>query len=582
MITIQEFLYLNGVVEDQSKSLISQFPNLKFDTPSQFKNFFESQGISLSISSKTTFNPKDVLLERFKNFKYSSEYSQVKKYIQEEIRLQNELQKSQNSQTVTITEYQNLLNGLSTRPIDPFFNFVIRKILTGSDTGILPSEQIQTLITNLSKSNIKESYDETSDVERDINDRVVNYVNLYKNKGRIRVPVLDERFLLNDFRYILDTSFASLPDAVSSEENVLRKYNDAVIIDNTLGTTEETSKFLSDLKNLINEDSNSIAGLNAKIKNLEDEIKLKDQVISTRIDAEIEHEAYIDSIATDNLQKDTEIESKDETIKELNAQIDTTISKLEQKVSDQLNSTNQAFDNLSKKLEEQSSKQLSAFQNAVAGLAKAVTPPTPTPAPENPAKDIINQILSKWDGMMVISQNSYQKLSDILDLLGATKPSKYSFVFVPPSKGNAYNPSEEIKQHLTWNNQYKPQFKSLISSITDKDKATKILNNVGSILTDSYNTNNQGIYDTVKDSLEAWSIDFGKSRGIGANSVKKIALEVGSPWINVPNNVWDDREGEAKTVINDKTGILSKLTRNSNQLMNVLQFLSEIQTQSGW
>lgn len=381
MITLEEFLYLENVKETQSRLILSEYGGIKFESPNDFRKFFESNQVILEIEKIDDRTEKQQLLDRFKSFKTSSDYILAKNYIRDQIELKKELQRVQSNPNVTVTEVTNLLNGITSSPVDPFFNFVIRKILTGTDTGVLPSENLQQVLTNLIKAQSTESYDEVSDVIRDENGRLITYENLYKNKGRLKVPVLDERFIIRDFRYVRDTSFSTLPDAVSSEANVLAKLNEALATDISAGNDETSKKFLSDLGNLVNENSNSIAGLNAKIKSLEAEIDLKDQVIQTRIDKEIEHEQYIDSIATDNIQQLDEIAAKDETIIELNTQIDSTISNLEEKVTKQLETANASFDNLSKKLEEQSkkseensTKQIQAFQSAISELTKAITP----------------------------------------------------------------------------------------------------------------------------------------------------------------------------------------------------------------
>lgn len=381
MITLEEFLYLENVKETQSRLILSEYGGIKFESPNDFRKFFESNQVILEIEKIDDRTEKQQLLDRFKSFKTSSDYILAKNYIRDQIELKKELQRVQSNPNVTVTEVTNLLNGITSSPVDPFFNFVIRKILTGTDTGVLPSENLQQVLTNLIKAQSTESYDEVSDVIRDEKGRLITYENLYKNKGRLKVPVLDERFIIRDFRYVRDTSFSTLPDAVSSEANVLAKLNEALATDISAGNDETSKKFLSDLGNLVNENSNSIAGLNAKIKSLEAEIDLKDQVIQTRIDKEIEHEQYIDSIATDNIQQLDEIAAKNETIIELNTQIDTTISNLEEKVTKQLETANASFDNLSKKLEEQSkkseensAKQLQAFQSSISELAKAITP----------------------------------------------------------------------------------------------------------------------------------------------------------------------------------------------------------------
>lgn len=381
MITLEEFLYLENVKETQSRLILSEYGGIKFESPNDFRKFFESNQVILEIEKIDDRTEKQQLLDRFKSFKTSSDYILAKNYIRDQIELKKELQRVQSNPNVTVTEVTNLLNGITSSPVDPFFNFVIRKILTGTDTGVLPSENLQQVLTNLIKAQSTESYDEVSDVIRDENGRLITYENLYKNKGRLKVPVLDERFIIRDFRYVRDTSFSTLPDAVSSEANVLAKLNEALVTDISAGNDETSKKFLSDLGNLVNENSNSIAGLNAKIKSLEAEIDLKDQVIQTRIDKEIEHEQYIDSIATDNIQQLDEIPAKDETIIELNTQIDSTISNLEEKVTKQLETANPSFDNLSKKLEEQSkkseensTKQIQGFQSAISELTKAITP----------------------------------------------------------------------------------------------------------------------------------------------------------------------------------------------------------------
>lgn len=566
MITIEEFLYLENVKESQSRLLIKEYNGLTFTTPDQFRKFFVDNNIKLELNPPETKTDKQMLLDRFKSFKSSNDYAFVKKYIQEQVTLKKEIERIQKDPSAQITDITNLLNGITNEPVDPFFNFVIRKILTGSDTGVLPSEDLQNILSNLIKEQSKESYDEVSDVERDEFGRLIDYENLYKNKGRIRVPVLDERFIIRDFRYIVDTSFNSLPDAVSSEANVLAKTNDALTTDIAAGNDEATKNFLSNLNNLINENSNSIAGLNAKIKSLEAEIELKDQVIQTRIDREIEHEQYIDSIATDNLIKDDSLAAKDDTIKELNTKIDTTISGLEQKVANQLQNTTAAFESLSKKLEEQSAKQLSAFENAVSGLAKAVTPPTPTPSPtdspeEKRRKEKIASIQTKWDSIKYIDTNNDDALISILTKVGvSTTGLRQKFVDL---NGNL---SSRVEQIYNWNTIYKQQFKSSlnVSTIKTEKDADDILALIPQLETTKeresatrkilYNDGTTSTSACDGDILDKWRKDCVQARGTNASGVAEIAGLVGAKYVE-----WDTVDIEKKLASSNFDTIIEAL-----------------------
>jgi hypothetical protein len=341
MITLAEFLYLENVNETQSQTLLQTYTGLKFESPSDFRTFFNQEGIQLRKDIVDTKTEKTLLLERFKSFRGSVDYSNARRFIEEQLRLNKRIKDIQNTGG-TIESVSSILNGISQEPVDPFFNFVIRKILTGSESGTLPSEELRVILDRLLQESTREYYDESSDLVRDSSDRIQSFKNIFKNKGRIRVPILDERFLLSDFRYIIDSSFSSLPTATNAERNVLDKIAAAVASGDPLA-----DQFLSDLNNLILSDPNSVAGLNARIKELEREIEVKQATIETRLIKEIEHEQYIDSIATDNLQKEVQLEAKDQTITELTNTIDTKLKDIESSVQSQISTISTAIDTLS-------------------------------------------------------------------------------------------------------------------------------------------------------------------------------------------------------------------------------------------
>ena len=76
----------------------------------------------------------------------------------------------------------------------------------------------------------------------------------------------------------------------------------------------------------------------------------------------LENEAFIDSIAFDNLKKDDEIIQKDESINQLNETITTTLSELESNVANQINNINTAQD-----------AEITALKSQIAALQSTIT-----------------------------------------------------------------------------------------------------------------------------------------------------------------------------------------------------------------
>ena len=150
MIRIEQFLFEYNVEKTQAESLVARFPTLMFGTNQEFVDYFASQNIRLGFNTtegvnKPTFEDKNLLLQRFKDFKSSTDYDYVKKYIAEQRKIQSAI----DSGNIQISS--NLLDGITSQPIDPFFNFIVRKMLTGSETGVLPSESLRSLLDELTK-----------------------------------------------------------------------------------------------------------------------------------------------------------------------------------------------------------------------------------------------------------------------------------------------------------------------------------------------------------------------------------------------------------------------------------------------
>jgi uncharacterized coiled-coil protein SlyX len=325
-------------------------------TYDEFFEFFKNNGIKLERFKQTTSDERLNLLEKFKGFKQTYEYEIVKKFINEQ-KQASLLLGTRDAQAI-----KDAINSIEKYDLDTFDYYIVRKILTGSETGVLPSEQLKTLLEELINVNT-DIYAEDSDLERDDYSRVVSHQNIFRNRGRIKIPVLDDRFTTSRFNYVVERGFESLPEAVSSERNILKKIEG-------MTTSIELDEFLSDISNLKNEDENSVAGLQAKIENLESIIAAKQELIESMVDKEIDHESFIDSIAIDNINKEQELEDKDVAIADLQTTVDETLISIQQDVTNQISNITSALDSLSQVVVDQSNAANKSQDDQINALKK--------------------------------------------------------------------------------------------------------------------------------------------------------------------------------------------------------------------
>jgi len=588
MIRIEQFLFEQGVEDIQAEYLVSQFPNLMFNTSTEFFDFFEQQDIKLTKrkvnnSRNPDYGPREQLLQRLKEFKSSTDYDYVKKYIAKEILIRNELSAG------NITTDTNLLDSIKSEPLDPFFGFIVRKILTGSETGTLPSEDLRSLLNELTK---KQQTDISINVpvERDPVGRVISFDNYIRNKGAIDLELIDERYTLSSVDYVLKNEFSSLPDAVSAETNVLKKAAELSTLFTTdtgtgvgggggeIPTDEKT--LTENLKKLIIEGSNTVPALQAQVASMKESMSDLSSLLSLKNESIGDLNRIIEELSNQRNLIVGENAVKEETIISLNEVIDSTLTDLESKVSEQLTNTADAFDALStqleaqakkaeeqaKKAEEAAAKQLAAFEKAVGGIADALKPKEPEPEPGNPAADIIKQIFTEWDKIYAISNSRYSSVESILKTLEVkSPPSRLDYVFVPPAASNSFGPGQEINQILKWNDTYKSQFKDLVNGVTDKTKANSILTE-----TKKLSSNNGGISD-IKNVIEVvfneWSGDIGGALGVGRPIVRKSILEMDPTY-----SFTGKTDGDTKT----KGISLIRATNDTQMILRVLRILSEI------
>lgn len=373
MIRIEEFLFSENIEESQSENLISKYKNLSFETKAQFNDFFQSQGIRLLKIKKTEQSNSQAVLERMKNFKSSVDYDYVKKYIIRQKAIADSI-RTENLESAT-----NEFDAISKEEIDPFFGFVVRKILTGEENGVLPSEQYKRILDDeLQKKQEEYDYSVASgEISRDEFGKIVSFKNYLRNTGRLTVPVVDERYSSKTFDYVIDKNFTQIPEAVDAEAFVLKKAEEWAT---DVSITADEAILLEKLKELINEDSTSLPALEAKVDKLQLQLQDAETVQQSLQDTNDNLVEAIDQLSSEFNAKVAETETKDEAISILNETIDKTLTDLGTSVTAQIENTADAFDALSAKLEEQarraeeqSKEQLDTFKDAINKIVSAVT-----------------------------------------------------------------------------------------------------------------------------------------------------------------------------------------------------------------
>jgi uncharacterized protein (DUF3084 family) len=185
------------------------------------------------------------------------------------------------------------------------------------------------------------------------------------------VPTRDERYTTSRFEYILQRNFESLPDAVNANKNVLKRFAEARL--NPATAQQDIQQFLSDVQNLKLVMPNSVASLEAQIDRLSNIIKAKQELIDSMVSSEIEHEAFIDSIALDNVGKDKEIDNKNETIQTLETAVSGTLDDLQKNIAQQMDNMTMAIDTLAGNLVNQANAANGAQDQLITALNAQIT-----------------------------------------------------------------------------------------------------------------------------------------------------------------------------------------------------------------
>lgn len=135
-----------------------------------------------------------------------------------------------------------------------------------------------------------------NELKRDaISNRIISYIDdrSVENTGKLEIPVVDERFLSNDFDFIVKTQFSSLREAVDAETTVANQIDTIQksllrgvplnsLSSNDIANIQSIAKneLLQDLQNISENNPNSITALQNKINALQDIIdNQRDQLV---------------------------------------------------------------------------------------------------------------------------------------------------------------------------------------------------------------------------------------------------------------------------------------------------------------
>lgn len=190
-----------------------------------------------------------------------------------------------------------------------------------------------------------------SGLVRDIDtNRIISYTDesSIKNEGTLEIPVLDERFLAENFKYVVKSEFRSLPSAVDAESVIFRKLEESertilfeaglpADLKEGMQLVKEVAKnqLLSELTNLANQNQNSVAALRKKISDLETALNNTADLISTMGNANKRWNDHLEYAAQENSRMMTRISYLENINRELQRQQENSIDLMSARVENQ-------------------------------------------------------------------------------------------------------------------------------------------------------------------------------------------------------------------------------------------------------
>jgi len=227
--------------------------------------------------------------------------------------------------------------------------------------------------------------------------RIVTYISgsndtPVQNTGVLSIPLLDERFIAEDFNKIMPTKFKTLQGAISAENNILEKLqkiqetggvpsfgptfgfggggigstqNGVIMPDGTflpslptvdenglpldtagaaakLGLTPEQliqnakDSFLLSLGNLVNQQDDSIVALKSRVANLESQLENKDSIISDQLQSIANFDNVLSAVSFERDLAVAKADALESSNLALLKEYDDTLLAVEARVQDQL------------------------------------------------------------------------------------------------------------------------------------------------------------------------------------------------------------------------------------------------------
>ena len=181
-------------------------------------------------------------------------------------------------------------------------------------------------------------------LKRDINtNRIISYIDDrdIENKGNIEIPIVDQRFLTQNFDFVVKSKFSSLSDATNAEQTIM---NQMQTIQTSLlrgvplsslnaGDMQNIqdiarNELLNNLSNIVENNPNSIAGLEKRITELENIIdNQRDQLVDWQ-NASSEWQETVSLWARENENEAVRADSYQRLSNELSAQNEKLITEL--------------------------------------------------------------------------------------------------------------------------------------------------------------------------------------------------------------------------------------------------------------
>jgi len=206
-----------------------------------------------------------------------------------------------------------------------------------------------------------------------ISNRIISYLDerSSENKGKIEIPVVDQRFLSSDFNFIVKTEFSSLKDAVDAEKNMfnqIQTIQTSLLRGVPLGSLSSDdmdniqniakNELLQNLQTIAENNPNSIQSLNNKINELQDIVERQNNELTDWAANEIKWQERIDiwanqyenqSIRADAMERmNTELSAQQEQIlTDLSTRIETDKLRTENILNAMSERTNETLKSLS-------------------------------------------------------------------------------------------------------------------------------------------------------------------------------------------------------------------------------------------